>query len=186
MSDTLTAMPEAYCAGNSLTYTRTIPDYPAGTYSMTVYVVGGTTPSKMYKAATASGTDFVVAFSGGDNEGGLLAPGNYRWIHRVTKAGFVFDAEQGRLIVLPNIATATADSYKTPEEKMLAVMETKLQGTLAAGYQSYIILGRSLSMIDPREYWSIYTKLRAIVKAQRSGGRLKPIHVTFGSTGESL
>jgi len=176
----LTAMPAQYVAGNSLTYTVTLPDYPASQYTLTLWLAGGSTPTKLSKAASASGDSFVVHLSGGDTEGGLLPAGVYVWVHRLTKSGVAVDVERGTVNVLPNIAVAGASAFQSDIERQLAIVEAACEGRLTEGMESFIIHGRSVTLIPMSQLWKIRGQLRAQLKRIRNGGEPIARRVRFG------
>jgi len=181
------AMPAGFTAGETVLYRVRYPEHlPTDGWSLEVGIACSGSP--VTAEVTKDGDYFLVHFAAGKPGPPIVAgtyslpPGVYTWSERVTKAGESYEVSRGSISVRANLFTATAGSLQSVEEKMLAVVEAKLLGTLADGMQSYVILGRQLDRIDPSKLWSIYAQLKATVAKQR-GGRPRPIHITFPGIG---
>lgn len=163
----LSALPDAFAAGNTVVYRKSFADYPANaSWAAALHLRG---PSILNVAAAASGADFVFTIAATDTA--ALTPGRYEWVERVTKSGEVHDAAAGFAILTRNLATAIAGDTQTYEEKTLAVIEAALTGELTDNMRSYQIAGRAVALIEPLELEKLRTRYRQIVALQRNPGK---------------
>lgn len=177
---TNTTLPDRITAGTTVAYTRTLADYPAGDgWTLTLYIAG----EKVLKvAATASGDDFVVLLAA--SKTGLLKPGSYRYVERVEKAGDVFDAAAGMLVVDADLANAQDGDLQSKDERLLQVLEDVIAGNLADGaIASYQIGGRAVSKIPMNELVALRNSLRATVAAGQTGRPSRKVLFTFPPAG---
>jgi hypothetical protein len=118
-----TSIPTEFSAGSTVEYERSYTDYsPADGWSLDVYLNGAT--SKDTASASVDGSVFVVTLSAATT--GALAPGDYNYLERVSKAGVVKDVCSGIVRVTADLATANAGDLLTAEEKLLAALDVAI------------------------------------------------------------
>jgi len=164
-------MPDIIRAGQTIKYTRTITDFPADQgWTLAVYLRGAVTRDAAV-STNANGKDFdvTVPATGATGTEGMTA-GNYAWIERVSKAGEVYDFSEGTLLVLQNLATAAAGDGQSLNEKLLALVETRLSGRMTEDMEQFSIAGRAISRIPFKELMSIRNSLRWSVWQERNPG----------------
>jgi len=172
-----TVMPDPITAGTTITYTRTYADFPASSWALKLILAG---KSILAVDAVASGSDFVITIT--PAQSAILDAGNYQWVERVTSAGVVHDAASGTVVVKPNLATASAGSLQSADEKMLEIVELAISGQLTDGIASYQIAGRMVSKIPIDELLRLRTGLRQAVKAAGTGTPSRPVRFRFPGT----
>lgn len=166
----LSALPDAFAAGNTVVYRKSFVDYPAiSGWACALHLRG---PSILDVNAAASGADFVFTIAASNTA--ALTPGRYTWVERVTKSGEVYDVASGYAILTRNLATAVAGDTQTYEEKTLAVIEAALTGELTDNMRSYQIAGRAVYLIEPLELEKLRSRYSQLVAQQRNPG-------TFGT-----
>jgi hypothetical protein len=177
-----TALPPAFAAGTTVQYTRSYADYPANDgWTLTLYLAGA---QILNKVATASGADFVITLAATDTDD-LTTPGLYRWVERASKSGVVKDVASGTVEVTANLATATAGSLQTTEEKLLAAVDAVIAGKITDDVLQYTIAGRSLTLMSRLDLLELRRKLQWDVARQRGKtGRTRRLAFT-GTENES-
>lgn len=178
--DTLVALPASISAGTTVTYRRTLADFPAnGGWTLKLYLAGIGTANV---TAAGDGADFVVTLSA--TVTAALAPGVYQYLERVTKAAEVHDVSRGSVNVAPDLTAATPGSAQSWEEKTLTVVEAKLSGRMGSGIDDYQIGSRLVRYIPIVDLMKMRAELKAQVAAQRNVGRAgRAVLVTFPPTG---
>jgi hypothetical protein len=177
----LSAMPGAFAAGTTLTYTKSLSGYlPSAGWAMTLYLGGVELLAPV--SASTSGDAFVVSIAASATS--PLDPGNYYWEERVTKGAEEYVADSGYVEVLPNVKSAVAGTFETFEEKQLAVVEAAIAKRLPEGMESYQIAGRAVTLVPEKELWEIRTKLINAIHLQKNPGSFTtPVRIAFTGTG---
>lgn len=172
-------MPSTIPAGTSVSYTRTFTDYRADDgWTLAVHLAGPDVPGAAAVTIAASGSSFVVTLSAAMTA--KLRPGTYQWQERVAKAGAVYVAASGTVIVEPDIASANAGDLQPTDEQLLEVVEAALANRLTADMQSYQIGGRSVTKIPAAELYDLRTRLRSAVDQARNAGTFgRNVDLTF-------
>ena len=175
MTDQLTALPDVIDAGTTVTYTRTLGDFPASAgWTLTLYLAGASIANA---AGTPSGDNFIVTIPAGTTAN--LVAGTYHWVERVTKAGQVFDAASGTVVVRPNLATATAGDFQSWAEKTLPIVEAAIAGQLDEGMAEYQIHSRAVKLIPLEELMKLRAQLTAALAQKRTGRFTTPVAMRF-------
>lgn len=176
---TPTIEPDEIRSGDSVSWTRDFGDYPATTYTLTYYFRG---PTTLDKAATASGTSFLLSLSA--TETGQLQAGTYWWEAKASSGSTVVTLSAGSVKILPNFADSAAVQAgfdgRTHARKCLDAIDAMMEGRASAAQQSYTIVGqRTVTMLTPSELikWRGYyaglvaqeNKAADIAKGRRTG-----------------
>ena len=178
MSD-LVQIPDSFSAGSTVEYVKTVPDYPAGAWSLKLILAGKST---LTVNATAEGSSFNVTITPAQSAG--LCAGVYQYVERATDGTIVKDLGRGTVTVTPNLETAGDGDLQTWEEKTLAVIEAKLAGRVDSSIDEYVIGSRQVRYIPLDDLLKWRDKLAARVAAQKSPGRAgRSVLVTFPRTG---
>jgi hypothetical protein len=174
----LTEILDAFSAGSTVEYLKTVPDCPAGPWSLKVILAG---PSTLTVNATAQNSSFLVTFTAAATAG--LCAGVYQYVERVTDGTIVKDVERGIVTVTPNLETAGDGDLQSWDEKTLAVIEAKLQGRLGAGIDEYVIGSRQVKYIPSLELMKLRDKLVARIEAKKTPGQAgRSVEVRFRPT----
>ena len=167
-------------AGSTVIYWRSPGDYPPSDgWALTVHLAGGSIASA--EAEVISG-QFRFTLSAAVT--GVLLPGTYKWVERAVKGSEIYDSASGIVTVSPNLASAGEGDLQTFEERMLAVVEARLENRLPADLQSYTIGTRGIMKIPISELLQIRNALRAQVEQQRNPGQFgRKVQITFPRPG---
>lgn len=162
---TATQIPSELVAGDSWSWTRELPDYPAPTWTATVYFES--THGNFNAPATASG--MAHAFSILAATTGTKKAGDYRWSVRVTDGSEVVTAESGWVKVLANPAASGTSDPRSWARRTLEAVEATLEGRATDGQLAHTIKDRSVSRIPVPELMQIRDRLRQEVKTEEAG-----------------
>ena len=187
MTTELTALPESFAAGTTVTYRRQLSDYPAsGGWTLKLYLAGAST---LEKAAAADGDDHIVTLAAADTSGSFAA-GLYKWAERVSHTdGRVYEVASGVVTVLPDLTTATDGGQQEWLERAITAHEpTNLvvphEGRLPAGMESYQIAGRAVSKIPVKEAVDLLTSLESrLARLANPDAVTRQVLVSFSETG---
>ena len=105
MANTPATEPSSVNAGDTVRWTRSLPDYPASAGWVLAYQLVNAT-SRITLTGTASGDDHLIQASATSTAS--WASGDYAWRAQVSKAGEVFTVGEGRITVRPSFATLRA------------------------------------------------------------------------------
>lgn len=156
-----TSEPTAVVAGDTIAWTKSLPDYPASAGWTLAYRIINS-GAKYDVTATADGDDHAVSVTAAVSA--LWAAGTYGWQATVTKGTERYTVGKGTLTVQPNLAgvTGTGLDTRTSARKILDELEEAyLQySTNGQGHvQRYVIAGREMvfrsatDFIKLIEYW---------------------------------
>lgn len=143
MPNELTALPESFSAGTTVAYTKSFTDYPASTWTLTLYIAGVIVASFEAVANSVNGDAFDVTIPAT----AAIEPGFYQWVERVAYDGDVYEVASGKLTVNDNLATARDGDSQLWLERAIPVLRAHVEGRLTAGMQSYAIAGRAVTKI---------------------------------------
>lgn len=116
--------PQQIRAGDTLSWRRVLPDYPAGTWTLVYVLINGS--AKITITGTASDTEHVISVAKTVSDDYL--PGWYDWASYVTNGTQRITIDAGRMQVLPDIAAATTYDLRSHAKKMLEAIESALEG----------------------------------------------------------
>jgi len=182
MTTELTALPESFAAGTTVTYRRQLTDYPASAgWTLKLHLAGA---SILTKSAVADGDDHVITIAVGDTDSPFAA-GLYKWAERVTHTDSrVYEVASGVVTVLPDIAAATAGSQQEWLERAITALKAHIEGRLPAGMESYQIAGRAVSKIPVKEAVDLLTSLESrLARLANPDFVTRQVLVSFTETG---
>lgn len=157
MSLILYTLPETFAAGETIAYRRQLADYPATSWTLTLYIAGAKT---LASVAAADGDVHVVTLGAGATA--ALTAGVYRWAERVDDgAGLIYQVASGVVRVTGDLAQATEGSEQEWVERAIAMLRAHIEGRLPAGLESYQIANRVVSKMPIREAVGLVNDLEA-------------------------
>lgn len=159
--------PSAFRAGDSVRWTRTLADYPAGTWTL-AYTLNG--PTLITITASADGTDHAVSVLPAVSA--VYKPGVYTWAARVTDGTDTYTVGTGTLEILANPAKASTTDARSHARRFLDAIESVLEGRATHDVASYTIGGRQLARVSLEELLAARGKYRAEVRAEENADRL--------------
>lgn len=122
-----TTEPAAVVAGDTLTWKRTLADYPAGMWTLKYRLINAA--GKFDITAAADGTDHLVTVS--STATANYTAGDYTWTAWVEKTGERVTVGGGTITIKPNIAALTTLDGRTEAAKIL--------DQLMAAYTAYTV-----------------------------------------------
>lgn len=161
-------LPASITAGLSLNELISLPDYPAGIWSLTVLLRG---PKSIDVPTTAEGEEYRLSVSSAVTETWLN--GDYTYWLRVTNGVDKIDAAKGRLIIEPDAAGIT-DGYdsRTDNEIALEAINAVIAKRATMDQERYRINNRELyrtSIADLLKLRSYYAGLVQNERAKACG-----------------
>jgi hypothetical protein len=174
--------PRFLTAGTSLKLDRAFTGYSPTDWAYSLFFAGRhvasfTAPPQITFDAPPVGSVFHVILAPADTQplnpsGGESLPVTV--IERLTALdGEIFDMPRQVVTVFPNIASAVAGDFESPEELILRQLQDALQKRITGGViENYSIAGRSVSRVSTKELRSMIGSYKAIVWRQRNPGKL--------------
>lgn len=144
MTTPLDREPTSVTAGDSLSWTRSLADYPASSSWVLHYRLINAT-AKIDITGTASGSDHLISVAASTSAG--WAAGTYTWQAYVSKATERYTIGTGTMVVKPDLAAVSAAGYddRTPARKALDALNAGLETFGSnAHVQEYAIEGRTM------------------------------------------
>lgn len=162
--------PSRVTAGDTVTWLKSLADYPASTGWVLSYTLINAA-AKITFAASASGSDHLVTVAASTTA--AWAAGTYTWIAVVTKAAERYTVGQGSITVAPDLAAAALYDGRTSAKKALEAVNTLLETYGAKAYlQGYEINGRKQTFQSPGEFLKFRSQLVAEVAREDNAARL--------------
>lgn len=135
-----TTEPAKIAAGDRVQWTKSLADYPAGTWTLTYYLRNAA--GKIDITAGSSGTDHAVDVAAATTKG--WTAGHYDGQGVVTSGTDRTLVWQGRIEVLPNFALAGSYDNRTHARKTLEAIQAVIENRATLDQQEYTIGNRSL------------------------------------------
>lgn len=163
------SIPAELIAGDTWRWTRSLGDYPATTWTATVYFEN---KDETFNAVgSASGSDFSFSIAAATSAG--YKPGRYQWRLRVTDGSVTLTIESGWLNVLANPASTGKRDVRSWARRTLEAVEATLERKATADQLSMEIDGRHISRIPLAELKKFREELRSEIRdedqASKSG-----------------
>lgn len=175
----LTTVPATFVAGDSLVIEWSHADYPRSAGWTSSLAFAGASVLDLTGAAVSGAPDahgFTVSAA---VSAGLVA-GTYQGRIRCTLASETVTVESGRVLVTPDLGSLVDGEILTWEERTLAIVEDAIAGTLASESKMYIINGRQVMNMTPRELIETRAYLMARINIANGGG-IRGGGLQFGS-----
>lgn len=166
-------IPLTLVSGDTWSWTDSLVDYPATTWTLTHYFRG---PKSFNVVSTASGSNHVSAVTAAAS--GTYSAGEYQWIARVTDGTSVLSVGTGVLTVEPNLADASVE-HRSFWRRLLDELEPVMLGRAGTDQLSMSIAGRSLQRMSWEELMAVYDRAKLQVASER-GGSPGRVFISFG------
>jgi len=125
MSTTIpTTEPTAARAGDTWRWSRSLPDYPASTWTLTYTLINAS--GKVTVAATADGDTHAVSVPPATTA--AYAAGRYDWVAHVSDGTDRYQVGAGSINVLPDLSAASTYDGRSHARKMLDAIDAMLEG----------------------------------------------------------
>ena len=145
MSNIADFEPLSFTAGDTVEWTKTLPDYPVSDAWVLSYCFVGA--SIFSVIGTNDGTNHKIIIPASISAD--YVSGDYRYQAYVTKSGIRKEIADGFIKIKPNFATITTSSdQRSHVKKVLDSIEAVIEGRATEYDTSYSIAGRSLSKMS--------------------------------------
>ena len=169
-----TRVPDSLRAGDTASWSRQLPDYPASAGWVLSYVLVKA-GAQINITATASGSDHAVEVATGSTA--AWAAGSYAYQERVSLSGKTYTVGTGNITILPSFAAATSGlDARSHAEKTLAALEAWIEAR-DIGVAEYEIAGRKLKTIPITDLLALRQKYKNEVR--RESGKSSRIYMRF-------
>ena len=165
----LTTEPTAITAGDTVSWTKSLADYPAnGGWSLSYTIINAT--NKYTVNATASGADFLVSVTAATTAG--WAAGDYSWQSRVTKGAEAYTVDIGDITIKPSFESKATLDNRSHAQKTLDAIEDTIAGRATSATAEYEIAGRKLKYISFAEMLKLRDFYKATVLQEKAAQNL--------------
>lgn len=167
---TATIEPTRVTAGDTVTWLKSLSDYPATSgWVLSYTLINGT--AKITSTTTASGADHLVSIAAATTA--VWAAGTYTWQAVVTKAAERYTVGQGAMVVAPDLAAAATYDTRTSARKALDAVNVLMETYGAKAYmQGYEINGRKQQFHTPGDFLAFRSRLMAEVAREDNAARI--------------
>ena len=164
MADIPTNEPTSLRAGDTWKWTRTLADYPAGTWTLKYRFKNAAAGFEI--TATASGTDHAVTVAASTTN--AYPAGAYQWIAWVEAGAEKFTVDTGTMDVAPDYRSGTATAAlddRSHARKVLAALEARIEGRdMDVG--EFEIAGRRVKYMPITDVIKLHSRYKAMVDAE--------------------
>lgn len=147
----------------------------------------GVDPQEIEITATSDATGFYVDQSSTDTDN--YEPGVYHWQAYITRNSDSerINVDRGRITIIKNLDANDHSDPRTHAEKMVAFLESALEARAGSDVIYYMIGGRAVSKIPPKELRALLADYRAerdgeIAAERRERGLANRNHLTVRFT----
>lgn len=166
--------PSKITAGMYYTWTESLSDYPATTYTLKYSLINQY--NRIDIVSAASGNDHKITLT--SDETALYASGTYQFVSFIDDNTNKILLAQGIIEILPNITTEGNYDYRTHARKTLEAIEAMIERRASKEQSSLSIQGRSLSYMTPEELIKLRSHYKYLVdqeiKADKINAGLDP------------
>lgn len=159
-------------AGDTLRFTRSLPEYPASSYTL-AYTLRATSGDPITFSASAQGDAFLVDVPAATTA--TWPAGSYAMSARVSDgAGFVVSIPVAApsFTIRPDPATSTPTTTLPWAESTLAAVETAIAQLSAKIHQSVTVNGTTYAYTDLEKLLSLRQRLKNEVNALKNAAKL--------------
>lgn len=183
MATVPTIEPQTIRAGDLVSWTKTLQDYPANAgWSLVYTLINGS--AKITINASASGADHLVSVAAATSA--AYAAGSYSWMARVAKGAEIYTVDTGSLTIQPNLAALNTFDGRSHAKVMVEAIEAAIQGRASSLQLRMMINGRSIEFYPPADLikWLSFYRAEVAKEAQlesirRTGKNPRNIGVRF-------
>ena len=162
--------PASLRCGDTWQWSRTLADYPAGTWTLKYRFKSAAGGFEI--VATASGTDHAVSVAAATTA--PYTAGSYTWMAWVEAGAEKFTVDQGTVELLPDYRTGTSTAAlddRSHAKKVLDAIEAWIEGRDPA-VAEYEIAGRRMKYIPPADLVKLHNRYKSMVAAEEAKAKL--------------
>lgn len=167
--------PTTFAAGETVLWTKSVPDYLNTDGWGLVYSIRGPTTFADVTATNIADGSYSVTITATTT--GPLLPGAYQWASHAVKGSGAslerYKIARGTIVVTPNLVTAGV--LTTHASRTLAMIEAALEGRVPADMQQYQIAGRQITKIPVLELYGLRSRYQAEVARERNPKKSNPV-----------
>lgn len=166
-----TREPAAVTAGDTVTWKKSLSDYPASAGWVLKYRLINAA-GKIDITTSADGDDHLVSVLASTSAG--WTAGAYTWQSYVTRASERYTLETGAIDVKPDLASlSTGYDTRTPSRKTLDLLDAAMVAHGSKAWtQEYEISGRRMKFVNASDFMSFRSKVVAEVAREEAAGRI--------------
>jgi hypothetical protein len=159
-------------AGDTLSFTTSLPDYPATAgWSMVYKIIPRTAGSVIELTSVASGDDHLV--QAGSSVTATWAPGVYSWAGYATNGTERYTLQTGNITIAADPGAVTTLDNRSSARKALEAVNTALESYGAKAYmQKYELNGRMQQFHTPGEFLAFRSRLATEVAREDNAARI--------------
>jgi len=173
--------PSELRAGDTLTFSRNLPDYPADAGWTINYSFRGQTASAIDFSSTASGKEQLVTVSASVTAGWL--PGEYTGVGVVTDGTTVKTIWSGKLVILQNLsAVQPGTDLRTQNRKVLDFINCMIEKRASNPLKSSEVEGTVFTWSD----WKDLLPLQALYQTKVRNEEIDDLQAQGKPTGRTL
>ena len=162
--------PSRITAGDTVTWLKSLSDYPANSGWVLSYTLINAT-SKI--SITASGLDADHLVNVAAATSAAWTAGTYTWLAVVTQGAERYTVGQGSVTIAPNLAAVSTYDTRTTAKKALEAVNTLLETYGSKAYLAgYEIDGRKQNFQTPGDFLAFRSKLIAEVAREDNATRI--------------
>ena len=168
-----TSEPDSITAGETLAWTKSLPAFPATSYTLkySIQLAG----ALIAITASASGSSFAVNV--GADVTASYAPGVYGWTSYVEDvAGARIIIARGSITIFPSPLAALGSTHAS---RTLALIETAIEGRIPRGLEETTIDGQHLNRIPIETLHRLRDKYRREAAAESPRGNVRIHGIRF-------
>jgi hypothetical protein len=169
-----TTEPASFVAGDTVTWSKSLSDYPATTWSLKYRFVNSA--GKVDITAAADGSDYLVTLTAATTA--AYTAGKYDftgWVEKGTgPTAERVTVSTGRIEIKPNLAIQNTFDGRSTARKILETLETAYTSAVSsrAFVQEYEIAGRRMKFNSPGDWIRELNFWRSQVKAEERAERI--------------
>jgi hypothetical protein len=164
--------PESFSAGDTITWTESLSDYPASSGWTLKYRLSG--PEQIDIMSAADGDDHKVTLTKAATTD--YGAGVYQWQSYVESATERHTIERGSLEILADLTqvetTAEYDG-RSHVQKVFESLKATIEGRATKAQQSVLIAGREIEYLSPGELIRWYHHYENLVKQELNQERIR-------------
>lgn len=173
--------PAQFRAGDTLTFSRSLPDYPAS---------AGWVIDYSFRSQTATAIDFTTTPSGNDHLANVVAtatagwlPGIYTGVGAVTDGTFIKTIWSGQLVVLPNLSAAQPGTdFRSSNRKILDFLNTQIECRAKNPLKMSTVEGSEFTWTD----WKDLLPVQAIYQTKVRNEEIADLQAQGKPTGRTI
>lgn len=160
--------PKEVTAGDTITWTKTLPDYPANSGWVLSYVLINAA-NKVQFSGSASGSDHLILIPA--TTSAAYKKGSYTYQAYVTKASERYTVGSGEIEIKPNLAAENALDNRSQVKRTLDAINAVIEKRASLDQESYTIAGRTLNRTPIADLIVLKNKYQALYNSEVNAAR---------------